>query len=126
MATQNIFVYFFVVLAQLFRDLALLPIWWYTRGLVNCLRWCLNFIGDWWKSLALGVWIKYLFVPMYGQRDFSGRLISFMMRFVQIILRGIIFLIWIAVSCLIFAIYLSLPILIVSQIILQINGLYVS
>ena len=32
------------------------------------------------KSLALFVWVKNLFVSMYGQRDFWGALISFVMR----------------------------------------------
>jgi len=46
------------------------------------------------EQLAIDVWLKNLFVPMYGQYDFTGRLISFFVRFVQIIGRIVIMAIW--------------------------------
>lgn len=57
------------------------------------------------RAYAFAVWIKNLFVPMYGQYDWTGRIISFFMRvFVMIgraialcleaIIYGIIIILW--------------------------------
>jgi len=44
-----------------------------------------------WSSdlFGLGIWVKNLFVPMYGETSLTGRAISFGVRFVMIIVRGI-------------------------------------
>ena len=39
--------------------------------------------------LAIGVWTKNIFVPMFGMHDWQSRIISFFMRVVQIIGRSI-------------------------------------
>lgn len=124
MPTSNFFVYIWIVLIQLIKDLALLPVWWYTLGFYKVLRWCGRFIFDWWRSLALSVWLRYLFVPMYGQSDFTGRLISFFMRAVQILFRSVVMLFWLTIALLIIVAYLALPLLIALQIYLQIIGIY--
>jgi hypothetical protein len=124
MPTQNFFLYAINIFWQLFRDLALLPVWWYTKGALKCAIWCAQFIADWWKALALGVWIKYLFVPMYGQRDIPGRLISFIMRLFQIIARSLAFFFWVSMGIIMMILYLALPLIIITQIIIQIKGLY--
>lgn len=46
------------------------------------------------KSMAVGVWVKNIFVPMFGQRDWQSRIISFVMRVVNIIGRSFAGLIW--------------------------------
>ena len=40
--------------------------------------------------LAIKVWIKNIFVPMFGMHDWQSRIISFFMRVVQIIGRAIV------------------------------------
>ena len=41
------------------------------------------------RTLAIRVWIRNIFVPMFGMYDWQSRLISFFMRVVQIIGRTI-------------------------------------
>ncbi|MDO8584255.1 MAG: hypothetical protein Q7R83_03705 [bacterium] len=63
------------------------PLWWYTEGLASVLRWVQRALAFRWKSFSIAVWVKNLFVPMYGQYDFVGRIISVFMRFVILIGR---------------------------------------
>lgn len=82
------------VLIGTLADFLYTPGWWYTRGLWKQLR---GVVGSWaarQRDLAIDVWLKNLFVPMYGQYDLAGRLISFFMRLAQIVGRGIVLVIW--------------------------------
>lgn len=76
------------------RDLLYFPIWWYTRGLVRFAQSFGKSLRFKWQELGVGVWVKNLFVPMFGVRDIAGRLISFFMRLVNIIGRFFYFLIY--------------------------------
>ncbi|PJA46426.1 hypothetical protein CO174_00225 [Candidatus Uhrbacteria bacterium CG_4_9_14_3_um_filter_50_9] len=71
------------------RELVLLPVWWYTNGLKRVFLFTLYSMK--WSSdlFGLGIWVKNLFVPMYGETSLTGRAISFGVRFVMIIVRGI-------------------------------------
>lgn len=70
-------------------DILYFPVWWYSRGLLMVLK----ASGEWIKAgnrtLAPGLWLQNIFVPMYGQYDFTGKAISFFMRLVQVIFRSI-------------------------------------
>lgn len=85
------------------------PWWWYTQGLVLRLRWARDTIRVYAKMLALGVWIKNIFVPMFGQRDWQSRLISFFIRLVQIFARGLLLIVWSLVVIVAVIIYIALP-----------------
>ena len=87
---------FKVVLFSTVADFLYTPVWWYTRGLWKQLRGVTGSFIRKQHDLAIDVWLKNLFVPMYGQYDIVGRLISFFMRLVQIIGRAIVLLIWAA------------------------------
>ncbi len=63
------------------------PIWWYTEGFVEAARWSWRGLNYRWRSAGLTVWLQNLFVPMYGQYDWSGRAISLFMRIVVLIFR---------------------------------------
>ena len=80
------------------RELLIWPIWWYSRG---WLFW-LKYWGQWLKkqghSLALVVWLKNIFVPMYGERDIWSFIISFLVRLVHIIVRSAIWFVYAAIS----------------------------
>jgi hypothetical protein len=66
-----------------------LPIWWYGQGLAAFLKRLSQTISDVSKILALRVWIKNLFVPMYGETSFSGKVISFGIRLIMVFVRGL-------------------------------------
>lgn len=62
------------------------------------------------RMLNIAVWIKNIFVPMFGQRDWQSRLISIFMRTVQIIGRGIFLLFWTLLMVTLFLLYTVAPI----------------
>lgn len=70
-------------------ELILLPVWWYTTGLKDVFFATLNSMRSASVFFGLGVWVKNLFVPMYGETSFSGRAISFGVRLVVIAVRGL-------------------------------------
>ncbi len=119
MKVKNNFAYSSIkfVLIDLIGDVLYWPIWWYSKGLAKTGLFCLEKIKDQFEALALGVWLKNLFIPMFGQYDWEGRLISFFMRTIQIIARLIILFIWSILILAIFLIWLLLPIYIFYQVI---------
>lgn len=99
------------------------PIWWYTAGMVLTLKGCMRSIAEQYQYVGLGVWVKNIFVPMFGQYDWEGRLISFVVRFLQIIVRSIVMVIWISIVVACFGLWLIAPLYIVYQISRQVIGL---
>lgn len=100
-----------VVLARVFFvDLVIgvlrFPLWWYSHGLALMLRWAGHSIKNQMQNLGLDVWVKNLFVPMYGTTDVAGRLISFFLRLVMIIGRSIMLGVWMLLVCLVLICYL--------------------
>ena len=92
---SNSFIFYGLqILAELVWDILYFPVWWYGRGLVSLLLGLKNLLSDKQKSLALFIWIKNIFRPMYAQYDWQGWLISFFMRLAQIIFRSMILLVW--------------------------------
>ena len=83
-----------LVLTELFGGIVSLPAWWYTRGLSIMTAWFRRFVRDASERFSLGVWVKNLFVPMYGDTEWSGRLISFGVRFAMIFVRGAAVALW--------------------------------
>ncbi len=67
------------------------PFWWYTDGVMGLASWFLRELHFRWKSYSFLIWIKHFFVPMYGQYDWSGRLVSLLMRFVVLWARAVAF-----------------------------------
>jgi hypothetical protein len=65
-------------------------------------------------SLSLGVWLKNIFVPMYGQRDWESRLISVFMRSVQIVFRSLGLFIWSVGILVVCALYLLAPLALIA------------
>lgn len=107
---------FFVVFQKIFLDTILqtlyFPVWWYSGGLKYAATACFGFFRAGNSQLMPGLWLKNIFVPMYGQYDIQGRIISFLMRFVQVIARSIALLFWLCVCLSLFCVWLALPIII--------------
>ncbi len=98
-------------------DIFYFPIWWYTKGALYALRQCLDLLKDGNVNLAPGLWAANLFVPMFGQFDIQGRVISFFMRIVQIIVRTFGLLLWLVFCSALFLVWLLLPIVALSGIV---------
>ncbi len=75
-------------------DVLYFPIWWYTEGARRALLWCVARVADANDQLSPGLWLKNIFVPMFGQTDLQGRLMSFFMRLMNVILRSIALVFW--------------------------------
>ena len=84
------------VFIDIIGDFVYWPIWWYTTGLKNMLVFCGDQIKKIWGFLALGIWLKNMFTPMYADRSILGRLISFGVRIIILIWRLVWFFIWLA------------------------------
>lgn len=94
---------------EFFLDGFQFPLWWYTRGINYAFQKCLDLVRRGNNELAPGVWLTNLFVPMYGQYDWQGRLISFFMRLVLLIFRGGALVLWVGVCMLLFFAWLVVP-----------------
>jgi len=120
MISNSFSLYSAKIFANLLKDILYFPLWWYSRGFKQLLVKLRNFLADKERSLALLVWIKNIFRPMYGQYDWAGLIISFLMRFLQIIFRGVIMFFWFLVAITVACFWLLLPLLVMYEIIFQI------
>ena len=115
------YLYGLKLLGKSMKDIFFFPVWWYTSGLFQFLLKIKEFIVNRERGLALSVWIKNIFTPMFGQNDWQGLLISFFIRLVQIIFRTIVMIFWLLVALILICIWLALPILIIYQILFQLG-----
>lgn len=107
---------FILILQRLFleavADIFYFPVWWYTRGALHAALWCIGFLKNGNRQLAPGLWLRNVFVPMYGQHDIAGRLVSFFMRAANIFIRSVLLLLWLVVCVAFFAAWLAIPLVI--------------
>ena len=94
-------------------DLVYFPLWWYTGGVLYAGKFCFHLLQDGNMNLAPGLWLKNMFVPMFGQRDFQGRLMSIFMRFVNFVGRLIALFFWFFVCLVLFCVWLIIPVFVV-------------
>lgn len=97
------------------------PFWWYSVGLISTLGSIFDFVSQCEKDLSFLVWLKNLFVPMYGQNDIAGHLISFFVRLFQVFFRGIGLIFWLGVAFIWLLAWILLPIFIGYQILFQLS-----
>ncbi|PIY93382.1 MAG: hypothetical protein COY69_01995 [Candidatus Magasanikbacteria bacterium CG_4_10_14_0_8_um_filter_32_14] len=97
------------MLMELILDIFYFPIWWYTDGARRALIFFVGMIREVNVMMSPGLWLKNIFVPMYGQYDLQGRLMSVLMRFFNIIFRTIGLLIWVILAIALFFVWVLLP-----------------
>jgi hypothetical protein len=119
MAINSFIFYSLKILGELVLDVLYFPVWWYSRGLFNLAVGLKNFLVNKQKALALLVWLKNIFRPMYAQYDWQGMLISFFMRLVQIIFRSLIMLFWLILSFAVVIFWILFPVFVIYEIIFQ-------
>ncbi|MBI2037736.1 MAG: hypothetical protein HYT15_02260 [Candidatus Magasanikbacteria bacterium] len=105
-----------LILQRLFLEIVLdifyFPVWWYTKGALYALGRCFDLLKQGNTNLAPGLWLANIFIPMFGQYDVGGRIVSFFMRLVQIIARTFALFLWTAVCGLLFVAWLLAPVLV--------------
>lgn len=97
-------------------DILYFPVWWYTLGLRRAARNSWHKIRNTEASLGVWLWIRNIFVPMFGQHDAAGIIISFIMRVLQIIGRGLILLLISIFEIILLFLWIVLPVFIGSEI----------
>lgn len=119
MPSNSFIFYSLQIFSELIRDILYFPAWWYGRGLLNFAGGLKEFLSNKQKSLALLIWIKNIFRPMYAQYDLAGMLISFFMRLAQIVFRSFIMLFWIIFSIAAIIFWILFPVFVIYEIIFQ-------
>lgn len=99
------------------------PVWWYTGGMVRAVRFCGGVVAGAARTLGFSVWLKNLFVPMFGQRDIASRLISFFMRLVTIAFYSVLLLLLAVVMFAVFLLWLVAPLFVIFEFGNQLLGL---
>ena len=89
------------------KNIAYFPVWWYTKGLWKALKRSGQRIVNFNTTIGFTVWVQNIFTPMFGATDIQSRIISFFMRVVQILFRGLVLVIFSVIS---FALFLAWPI----------------
>ncbi len=110
MTEHNFLSYSVKIIMQIIGEILYFPLWWYSVGFGRLLLILGKFLHNQEEALGFFIWLKNIFVPMYGQRDFVSRLISFLMRSVQIIIRGTALLLLSLFLLLIIIVWLTFPI----------------
>ena len=106
MPTRFLQATFRLIVLDVVGNLLHFPIWWYSSGMKAAFFLALRQIRSMADYFALPILFKYWFKPMFGQSDVWGRLISFGVRTVQLIVFSIFQGIW---SVLILALFLIWP-----------------
>lgn len=96
------------ILKHIILDTLYFPIWWYTSGLLRVLGWARDSLADVERMAALKIWIRSMFQPMFQDYTRSGRIISFFMRFILLIFKLLMVLIWTVFLAAIVLLYLAL------------------
>lgn len=120
MFKHNFLTYGGKIITQILGDIIFFPIWWYSLGVFRFIKGVFRFLSNQEKSLGFSIWAKNIFVPMYGQHDWTGRLISFIVRLVQVVFRGALLLVLLALSLVLIIIWLILPLLLLLALVFQI------
>src|SRR3989338_1683872 len=117
---------YLVIMQRLLLEAALdviyFPLWWYTGGVKHAARWCFGLLNNGNRTLAPGLWLQNIFVPMFGQYDWQGKLVSFFMRSIQVVTRSIALLFWTVVCLILFLGWLVLPIVVVYGLITTVSS----
>jgi hypothetical protein len=88
------------------------PVWWYTAGVVKTAVGCAGTVRGYARQFGVGVWLKNLFVPMFGQHDLAGRVISFFIRLGVVIYYSLVLLALSVIMTAWLAAWLALPVVI--------------
>ena len=124
MFKHNFLTYGSQIIIKTISDIIYFPIWWYSLGLVEIIKKGWLFWRQREKALGFSIWLKNIFVPMYGQYDWAGRIISFFIRLVQVVFRGLVLLLWLALYIASVLLWLAFPLFLFFALFLQLGSFY--
>lgn len=122
--SDNVLVQTFKYLAvEILWDIVYFPVWWYTKGLKRVYDFCINSATfHIQRRVALGIWLKSMFKPMYGDTTKEGKIISFFMRIVVLFWKLGSTVLWLFILFLLFLGWIVLPLVILYYILYQLFG----
>lgn len=120
MPANNAFLFGLSSSTEVFRKILYFPLWWFTGGLLWYFRKCFGFFRGWVEVSGFLVWLKNVFKPMYGQSDWAGLMIGFVIRLVQIFFRGIFLSFWLIITLVFFSLWFLIPLFAAYQLLFQI------
>jgi hypothetical protein len=121
MFKHNFLTYGSQIIIKILAEIIYFPVWWYSVGFIGTIKRAWHFWRQREKMLGFTIWLKNIFVPMYGQYDWAGRIISFFVRFIQVIFRGLALLFWLVLILLLILIWLSLPLFLFIALLFQLG-----
>lgn len=89
------------------------PVWWYGAGLKNALNFFIRGVMEADRFTGFSLLLRNIFKPMFAQYDKQGRIISFVMRLVLIIYKGLTLILLVIFYLVTLVFWLGLPILVV-------------
>lgn len=111
------------VTVDLIGSVVFFPIWWYTKGLARMAAYSARTVWSAARDFGIGIWIKNLFTPMFGQHDVASRIISFFARLLAILYYSVCLLLLCIVMLLLFIGWIVLPLFIGYEFFNQLAGL---
>lgn len=104
---------------ELLGEVLFFPVWWYFDGLRLVTANLLNHLAGVEYRLGVGLMIRNIGRPMYGDRTRSGRVISFFMRLVLIFGKGIALLAWAVLVLAVWLVWLVVPLVTIGLLLRQ-------
>jgi hypothetical protein len=104
------------LILEFLLDIVRFPWWWYSGGLKQVMAKCWRAFSATRARVALGVFAKYLFKPMYQDYTWQGRVISFFMRLFLLVVKLVRYILaaaWYALLVLAWILLLPLALLMI-------------
>ena len=113
---------FFISISKYFLLIIKLPLWWYTVGFFNFFTGVWTSVKNFDQTIGFTIWLKNIFTTLFHQYDFSGRAVSFFIRLVTILIRGLILLTLFLIHVVLILFWLVWPVFVIYIIILHAIG----
>lgn len=112
------------ILVEIILDILYFPVWWYSKGLLRVLRWAAGSASfHLQRRVALRIWLRNMFKPMYGDYSRDGRIISIVFRFIILIWKLISAGLWLVVLAVLVLVWVALPAAVVYYIVYQVTDM---
>lgn len=112
------------ILIDVIGDIIYFPFWWYTKGLVRFFKNYIRRLRSHAANTAVLLWLKNLFVPMFGQRDIAGKLISFFARVFQIIIRAVFLSVLFVWETILLFLWIIMPFFVLGEVLYHLSALF--
>ena len=97
-------------------DIIYFPLWWYSGGLKLVTLTLYDNARTTARNLSLRLLLINIFNPMFGQYDRAGRIISFFMRILIVLVKSIYFVIKAAVLLALLLLWVLLPLAVAARV----------